>query len=592
MSQKGSGGRRPADTPVPDSFYSGSAQCLEWRADGWGVDGWQTVLAAQRPADGERAVPARRAELPTLAEDSARSPAALEAALDLIEGSLLEDFRSAAPPTAEAERIATALGRADLVMRARLIAADIQGRRGDVAELGKRGRIINAWAYEHRHTYLIARSHRLLSIFFRRVGDAGEALAHALRCVEHTTEDMAPRIRAGHYMTLALVLDINGSYSDARERFNTALAIAGDDPAMSLAVLNNMAYTAYEIGDEDAAVGIVERMRAIGQTTTCSSTGSTWTRSRGWSCCSSGSRRWRRRCGRCSRTRHGPLDTDGDVLPTCLVTAAEALRRRGPARRGRRPRSTRRAALRRARVAGRRCRGAAPAGRDLRRREGAFRKRTRSTAATMPPPKSSGRPSGRPGPARCRPRSRPRRLAGTANGTASSPSTMRSPGCTTAGTSTSSSPRSSALGGRASHADVGRARSTSITSNGSTTRSPTRSATTSCARSARCWSAAVPPPGIAARLGGEEFVLVLPDTSRSHGRADRRGGPPGDPHVPVDGVDRTAQRDGQRGGGHRATGRRRSRRCSARPTATCTGPSATAAISSSTTTERRSRRYG
>jgi two-component system cell cycle response regulator len=308
------------------------------------VNGWQTVLAAQRPADGLAALrpadglaaqlpadgsAAQRPALPSLAEDTARNPAALEAALDLIEGSLLEDFRSAAPPTTEAERIATALGRADLVMRARLIAADIQGRRGDVAELGKRGRIINAWAYEHRHTYLIARSHRLLSIFFRRIGDAGEALAHALRCVEHTTDDMAPRIRAGHYMTLALVLDINGSYADARERFNTAFAIAQNDPAMSLAVLNNMAYTAYEIGDKDAAVELVERMRGIARTHRVVLDGlylDTIARVE----------LLLERYVAVEETLRpvledpsGPLDTDGDVLPTCLVTATEALRRRG-----------------------------------------------------------------------------------------------------------------------------------------------------------------------------------------------------------------------------------------------------------------------
>jgi two-component system, cell cycle response regulator len=278
---------------------------------------------------GERTVPPRRADPPSPADDSARNPAALEAALDLIEGSLLEDFRSAAPPTADAERIAAALGRPDLVMRARLIAADIQGRRGDVAELGKRGRAINAWAYEHRHTYLIARSHRLLSIFFRRIGDAGEALAHALRCVEHTTDDMAPRIRAGHYMSLALVLDINGSYADARERFNTALKIAQNDPTMSLAVLNNMAYTAYEVGNKEAAVDLVDQMRAIAQTHGVLLDGLYLDTIARVELLLERFEAVDETLRPVLENPNGPLDTDGDVLPTCLVTAAEALRRRG-----------------------------------------------------------------------------------------------------------------------------------------------------------------------------------------------------------------------------------------------------------------------
>lgn len=264
-----------------------------------------------------------------LADGAVYTPELLAQALDVMELSMSDDFRAMVGPAARAEGIATVLGRSELAMRARLIMADAQGRLGDVAALGRTAKAVNEWAYEHGDTYLVARSHRQLSIFFRRIGDAAESLTHALRCVEHTTDTMLARLRAGHYVTLALVLDVNGSYADANERFEIALRIAADDPPMTLLVLNNMAFTAYELGDRDAARTLVERVRDI-------------------------ERRHRIRLdglyldtiarvelllGRYADVERtlrpvlddpcGALVTEGDALPVCLVTAAEALRRRG-----------------------------------------------------------------------------------------------------------------------------------------------------------------------------------------------------------------------------------------------------------------------
>jgi two-component system cell cycle response regulator len=255
----------------------------------------------------------------------------LGVALDTMELSLVEDFRSVAGPAARAERIAIDLGRIDLQMRARLITGDALGRQGDVASAGRIAKAVNLWAYENGHQYLLARSHRQLAIFFRRLGDAAEALKHAVECVKYTADEVLPRLRAGHLVTLALVLDINGEYAEARRRFLEALDIAGehDDGQMSLMVLNNMAFTAYELEDETAALDLVDRMRAVAARHGIALDGlylDTIARVN----------LLLRRYDEVARVLRpvfedptGPLVTEGDALPECLLTAARAQRLAG-----------------------------------------------------------------------------------------------------------------------------------------------------------------------------------------------------------------------------------------------------------------------
>jgi len=254
----------------------------------------------------------------------------IAASLENVELNLSEDFRACSAPTAELERIATEMGWPNLVMRARLITADIAGRLGDVAACGRTATTVNEWAYQHGDGYLIARSHRLLAIFFRRVGDAAMALTHALHCVEYTAEDVAPRLRAGHYMTLALVLDLNGSYDDAGERFRTALRlVADDDPQMSLSVLNNMAFTAYERGDKSAAIDLVVQMRTIEQRHSIVLDGLYLDTISRVSILLERYAEAEETLRPVLEEQTGPLVTEGDTLAVCLVTLAEALLMRG-----------------------------------------------------------------------------------------------------------------------------------------------------------------------------------------------------------------------------------------------------------------------
>src|SRR5689334_3059792 len=92
-------------------------------------------VSGVRPAVAEPTVPGARAVLLTDGGPAEHGHTAetLAALLDRLEFGLIEDFRAAIRPANDAERIAVEMGWPDLVMRARLVRADILGRLGDIA---------------------------------------------------------------------------------------------------------------------------------------------------------------------------------------------------------------------------------------------------------------------------------------------------------------------------------------------------------------------------------------------------------------------------------------------------------------------------
>ncbi|GGO05911.1 GGDEF domain-containing protein [Saccharibacillus kuerlensis] len=187
--------------------------------------------------------------------------------LDLLEIQPYRDINSAIVPVQQALRAASRIGREDLTQRARLIHADVLGRQGQVAESGRLIREINAWAAKNEHEYILARSHRLLGGFFRRLGDQDSALENALRGLKHLPSDVAPATRADHLMMLALSLDEAGSHEDAKERFDEVLEIARatGDVQFELFAFNNMAFTYYDLGDLEKAAELIEQIRRLSE---------------------------------------------------------------------------------------------------------------------------------------------------------------------------------------------------------------------------------------------------------------------------------------------------------------------------------------
>lgn len=175
-----------------------------------------------------------------------------------------KNFEGVSAPAAVVELQARNHGYEDLVQRAQLILADVAGRRGDIAEQGRVAKAVTLWAEQHDDDVLLARGHRLQAIFYRRLGDSAQALAHAVTGLQHA-EHLPERLRCSQLITLALLLDLNGQYQEAERRFGEALLIAekNDDPDQALTVINNMAFTAYENEDFDTANDLARQMRTI-----------------------------------------------------------------------------------------------------------------------------------------------------------------------------------------------------------------------------------------------------------------------------------------------------------------------------------------
>ncbi len=254
---------------------------------------------------------------------------AIAALLTELEGRPMSEFRTLPGPAAEALRRAEELGDEELAQRARLLQACVLLRQGHTEEGGQIAHRVLGWAEQHGSPYLLARTHRELSVFYRQVGDASDALTHAVQGVAHLTDDVAPAIRARHVLSLAVALDENGSTAEGDRRFREALDVAtalGDDE-VTLNILNNMAYTAYEKDDEPAARGLVEHMRDVQARS-----------GRGFSANELDTiARVEMMSGRYAAAEAtlrpvleaGPstvLDNEGDALAECLLTLAEARR--------------------------------------------------------------------------------------------------------------------------------------------------------------------------------------------------------------------------------------------------------------------------
>jgi diguanylate cyclase (GGDEF)-like protein len=171
------------------------------------------------------------------------------------------DFRATAAAAAPWERD----GDERTAMRARLIRADAALREGRTAEGGTLAQQVNAWALERGDAYVLACSHRTLTHFHYYIGDLGGALAHAVQAVAHLRDDDPPAVRARHLMTLAVALGDSGSPAEAAARHREALDLVttlGDHP-QQLMILANLANLATQEGDPRTAERAVARMAEI-----------------------------------------------------------------------------------------------------------------------------------------------------------------------------------------------------------------------------------------------------------------------------------------------------------------------------------------
>jgi diguanylate cyclase (GGDEF)-like protein len=149
--------------------------------------------------------------------------------------------------------------------RALLVQAAVESQRGLTEQSARIMRRVTRWADQNSHRYLQARSHRELSSLFRRVGDFALALEHAVQGVELLDVGARPLIRCDHLLALADALGEIGSYAESRRRYVEAneLAEQAGDLLVRMRVLNNWAYTEYEDRNVTQALPIVERLLTV-----------------------------------------------------------------------------------------------------------------------------------------------------------------------------------------------------------------------------------------------------------------------------------------------------------------------------------------
>jgi two-component system cell cycle response regulator len=145
-----------------------------------------------------------------------------------------------------------------------LIKGAAQARIGETEDGARVMREVTAWATEHGEDALLASSHRRMSALFRRIGDPALMLEHAVTAVDLLDADTPDDVRADHLLGLADALGASGSYADATQRYEEAAKLADrcGDQYLRLVVLNNLAFTQYEAGLAIEAVATAERLRA------------------------------------------------------------------------------------------------------------------------------------------------------------------------------------------------------------------------------------------------------------------------------------------------------------------------------------------
>ena len=150
-----------------------------------------------------------------------------------------------------------------LYQRWLLVKGAAQASLGDTEDGARIMREVKSWAEEHDDATLLASSHRRLSALFRRIGDPALMLEHAVTAVDLLADDVDDATRADHLLGLADALGASGSYDDSIRRYHEASALsdACGDRWLQLAVLNNLAYTQYEAGLAQESVATAERLQ-------------------------------------------------------------------------------------------------------------------------------------------------------------------------------------------------------------------------------------------------------------------------------------------------------------------------------------------
>ena len=197
-------------------------------------------------------------------------------ALALLEAEIAEletlprfDRDGAAVRADRAVAAARAAGWTELELRGQLVQAEVRQRRGELADAGRLAQQVLKWATENGSRHLLARGHYVLQAVFLDLGDLSLALEHSVRAAELLPETASGELRFDHLCRLADCLGLNGDVEAARERYPAALRLAEalGDVDRELVVVNNWAYVEAQHGDAETALELSTRLQEVSTAT-------------------------------------------------------------------------------------------------------------------------------------------------------------------------------------------------------------------------------------------------------------------------------------------------------------------------------------
>lgn len=190
--------------------------------------------------------------------------ATLSAALLDIEDKRSWDARAELARAIMMEAAAQKLGDPLLIARARLCQANMRMRDGDITGATQLIWQVHEWAVANDSRVLLARLHVLWSYIHQHLGDAEQGLEHALLSVELLDDEATDHMHIWHRTKLADAFWAAGSMDAARIRYAQAedLAVRFDSPAL-LCVLNNQAFAEFDSGDTARAEHVANRLQRL-----------------------------------------------------------------------------------------------------------------------------------------------------------------------------------------------------------------------------------------------------------------------------------------------------------------------------------------
>ena len=185
--------------------------------------------------------------------------------LDFLDDQRGSDLAAMLEKAIDLEEAARAIGNVELTLRARLVRADAAERQGQLAEATRIMWQVHDYATDHGRQRLLARSHLGLSWAFRDIGDRASYLEHSVKALEALDDEAPLPMRARYLMRLADALDESGSILDSRVRYEQAERFADEagDVVLRMRCLNNRAYGEYTAGDLDQAQETIDRLLEV-----------------------------------------------------------------------------------------------------------------------------------------------------------------------------------------------------------------------------------------------------------------------------------------------------------------------------------------